>query len=332
MDEREFVARRQATWDRLGAILTKATGPGGLKRLSLQEIRDLGPLYRRASSDLAYARAHAVSEGLRSYLNDLVARSYGLLYQTDSRSWGGFRTFFARDLPQTFRRRLSFFLAAVGFLLLGYALAYGLALRSIENVDIFVPANSQMRSSLDAWKTGEVSKKIEDPTAAVTASLLMQNNIRVSFLEFAVGTLGGVFTAYLLGVNGAIVGAFAGAVAHSHQTAAFWSGILPHGVVELSETCIAGAAGLSLGWAILAPGMYRRRDALVLAARDSVKLVIGGIAMLIFAGLVEAFISHSLLPRPMKIGFGIASGIALYGYLLLAGREQLPAPATAKRP
>ena len=84
---------------------------------------------------------------------------------------------------------------------------------------------------------------------------------------------------------------------------------------------IAGAAGLSLGWALLAPGPYRRRDALVLAARDSVKLIIGGVFLLIFAGLVEGFISHSTLPKPLKIAFGLGSGIALYSYLLFSGRQ-----------
>src|SRR5205085_7451576 len=163
---------------------------------------------------------------------------------------------------------------------------------------------------------------IDDGTAAVYASSLMQNNIRVSFVAFAGGLPGGFLTGYILFNNGAVLGAMAGLMTQVHQHHNFWPGILPHGIVELSETVIAGAAGLSLGWALLAPGIYRRRDALVLAARDSVKLIVGGCFLLIFAGLVEGFLSHSLLPKPFKITFGIASGIALYSYLLLAGREQ----------
>jgi uncharacterized membrane protein SpoIIM required for sporulation len=121
--------------------------------------------------------------------------------------------------------------------------------------------------------------------------------------------------------NGAMLGAFAGIMTHAKQHGNFWPGILPHGIVELSETCLAGAAGLSLGWALLAPGDYRRRDAIVLAARDSVGLIIGGVFLLIFAGLVEGFLSHSMLAKPVKIGFGLASGIALYGYLFFVGRK-----------
>ncbi len=322
MDEKEFVASRQAVWERLGAIVAKASGANGLKSLPRQELRDLGPLYRRVASDLAYARAHAVSPQLTASINQLAARSFALLYQTDTRGWGGLLRFFTHDFPDTFRRRLSFFLASVGFMLLGTFSAYFLVVRSHENLDIFIPKGSQIRKWLDHWSTGKVSDEIPDAAASVQASGLMANNIQVSFNAFAFGALGGVPTVFVMFYNGAIMGSFAGQMTYVHKHSSFWPAILPHGVVELSETCLAGAAGLSLGWALLVPGAYRRRDAFVLAARDSVKLIIGGIFLLIFAGLVEAFISHSLLNRNFKIVFGTASGVALYSYLFLAGRTK----------
>lgn len=321
MDEREFVANRQDSWNRLQALIGKASVRGGLRALAGDEVRELGPLYRRAASDLAYARSHPVSPALVAHLNHLVARGYALLYRSDSRSWAGIPAFFSRDLPQTFRRRLPFFLAAVVFLGLGGMAGYFLVLHNRQNIDIFIPPGSMFRKSLEYWESGQTAHGIQDASAAEQSSFLMQNNIRVSLLAFAVGIFGGVFTAFITFYNGAMLGALAGVMTHVHQHASFWPGILPHGVVELSETCLAAAAGLSLGWAVLAPGLYSRKDALALAARDSIKLIIGGIVMLIFAGLVEAFLSHSLLPAPLKVIFGIASGLALYSYLFLAGRE-----------
>jgi uncharacterized membrane protein SpoIIM required for sporulation len=321
MDERDFLEQRQATWQKLAAILERSSTSSGLKGLSRDEVKALGPLYRRTASDLAYARAHAISEPLVKHLNSLVARGYALLYQTDTRQWGGFRQFFMQGLPETFRRRLPFFLASVGLLLFGGLLGYVLVAQNRDNIDIFVPPGSAFRKSLEAWEAGQVSDRVPDGAAAEYASSLMQNNIRVSFMAFAAGILGGIFTAYILFYNGAILGAFAGMMTHDRQHGNFWPGIIPHGIVELSVTCFAGAAGLSLGWALLAPGAYRRRDALVLAARDSVGLVIGGVFLLIFAGLVEGFLSHSLLAKPVKIGFGLASGVALYSYLFFVGRK-----------
>src|SRR2546421_2323893 len=121
MDEKEFTQNRQQTWQRLTQILNKAGTGGKLRDLSREEVKSLGPLYRRTASDLAYARAHDAGPQLVSHLNGLVGRAYGLLYQTDKREWGGLVRFFTHDFPDTFRRRLGFFLATTGFLVAGAA-------------------------------------------------------------------------------------------------------------------------------------------------------------------------------------------------------------------
>lgn len=70
------------------------------------------------------------------------------------------------------------------------------------------------------------------------------------------------------------------------------------------------------------PGLLRRRDALALAARRAVRLIIGCAPLLVLAGAIEGFISpNELLPWPVKWAVGIGSGLLLYVYLLLGGRE-----------
>jgi uncharacterized membrane protein SpoIIM required for sporulation len=321
MEEREFVAARDAAWKRLAAIEARADKLG-LKALTRDEVRELGPLYRRTASDLAYARAHDSSPALVSRLNSLVAGGHGLLYRTDTRQWPGIGGFFQRDFPRAFRRRLPFFLASVGLTLMGFFAAYIVVLRDRNNIDIFIPPNSQFSESLKSWESGETARDIPDAAAAAGTTFYISNNTRVSFLVFAGGILFGTLSALVLFQNGALMGGLTGVITHAHQHHNYWPALVPHGVVELSAIFFSGAAGLSLGWALIAPGPYRRRDALILAARESVPLVLGTILMLIFAGFVEAFISHSALGKPLKIAFGITSGIALYSYLFLSGREK----------
>jgi uncharacterized membrane protein SpoIIM required for sporulation len=56
------------------------------------------------------------------------------------------------------------------------------------------------------------------------------------------------------------------------------------------------------------------------AARRALLLILGCVPLLIIAGLIEAFISPSPLPLAVKIGVALASGLALYTYLLGVGR------------
>ncbi|MGH2544998.1 MAG: stage II sporulation protein M, partial [Ardenticatenaceae bacterium] len=73
--------------------------------------------------------------------------------------------------------------------------------------------------------------------------------------------------------------------------------------------------------AMVAPGLLRRRDAMALAAREAVGLVVGGALLLVVAGVIEGFISPSALPWPVKALVGLGSGALMTLYLLRGGRE-----------
>lgn len=322
MNEAVFVRERQDRWSELERIVRKASrSSAGVRVLTQAELRRFGDLYRRTASDLAYARTQRCSESVTEYLNDLVGAAHGILYTTDTTSWRGIRPFFVEEIPRTFRRRLPFFWAALLFTTVGATLAYGLVTVSPANIDYFVPEGHFLRPSLDAWTSGSTVRAPSDPQSVVYASALMINNIQVSLTAFALGVLGAVITAYILLNNGMVLGAFAAMVGHAGKHGTFWPGVIPHGVVEISEMLMVGAAGLSLGWALLAPGSQSRREALAAAARDAVKLLLAGIILLVFAGLTEGFLSHAPLPNWLKIAVGVASGTALYVYLFRSGAE-----------
>jgi uncharacterized membrane protein SpoIIM required for sporulation len=83
----------------------------------------------------------------------------------------------------------------------------------------------------------------------------------------------------------------------------------------------AGASGLMMGWALLLPGAYRRRDAFVLASRKAVIIVVGIAPLLVFAGIIEGNLSPSAAPTAVKVAVGVTTGVLLYGYLLFTGRR-----------
>src|SRR5438045_7504051 len=98
-----FINERKGAWQRLEDLLT-LLDRSSLRRLHREEVRELGKIYRRTSSDLAVARAESRDPRLINYLNSLVIRAHGRIYQADAQGGSRIKTFFSRDFPRTFRR------------------------------------------------------------------------------------------------------------------------------------------------------------------------------------------------------------------------------------
>jgi uncharacterized membrane protein SpoIIM required for sporulation len=94
-----------------------------------------------------------------------------------------------------------------------------------------------------------------------------------------------------------------------------------HGVLELSCIFIAGGAGLLIGSAMVIPGDLSRADALKSRGKDAVRLMMGVAVFLVVAGLIEGFISPAPINPKIKFSIGALTGLALYSYLLVAGRQ-----------
>jgi hypothetical protein len=55
---------------------------------------------------------------------------------------------------------------------------------------------------------------------------------------------------------------------------------------------------------------------------EAARLAIGCACLLFVAGIIEGFLSPSRLPAWVKFGTGILTGIAMYSYLFLVGRDK----------
>src|SRR5512132_2399913 len=98
-----FIEKHKTAWQRLEDLLKLLDGTS-LRRLHREEVRELGRIYRRTASDLAIARAESRDPRLINYLNSLVIRAHGRIYQADAQGGSRITSFFAHDFPQTFRR------------------------------------------------------------------------------------------------------------------------------------------------------------------------------------------------------------------------------------
>lgn len=312
-----FIKERKNAWQRLEQLL-QLLDRMTLRRLHREEVRELGRIYRRTASDLAIARAESRDPRLINYLNSLVIRAHGRIYRADAQAGRRLRNFFLRDFPQTFRRTWRFTATAFAVFLLFSTIAF-FGTR-------YDPDFSEFAGISTSWKARNTDQKrrwwerINRETQAESAGIFT-NNIRVTFYAFALGAMLGLGTLYVMALNGALFGsilALTYAAGYGNDLLTFVAG---HGVIELSCIFIAGGGGLLIGTALVVPGNLTRADALKSRGMEAVRLIVGCIPLLVVAGIIEGFISPAPINPLIKFTVAAVTGVALYSYLLLAGRE-----------
>ncbi len=312
-----FVARRRERWERLSALLDRAAS--ARHTLSVDELDELAVLYRRAVSDLAIARRDFPDDRSTQFVNQLVTRGHAVIYRERPASWRRFRYFFATELPREYRAAWPYLLAS-GALFFGPLIAMALAI-------VIAPAAAELvlpPSIVAEIKDGKTWFDIDLAKRSLASSFIMTNNIRVTLIALGGGMLAGLGTVASLVYNGIHIGAVTGALIAYGLADRLVGFVSPHGFLELSVIVIAGACGLMMGRAMVWPGLQPRGQAIQGAARRGVRLLTGVLPLLVFAGLIEGFVSPSDFPWPIKLAIGLCTAVALYSYLLGMGRDRLP--------
>jgi uncharacterized membrane protein SpoIIM required for sporulation len=285
-------------------------------------------LYQRAASALARLSTFSAEPNTTQFLESLVARAYAECHPNRVaaerfRPWH----WFSQTFPQTFRKHSRAFALAAGLTLVGAAFGWGV-----------VAADSSAKSMILPGQFGNLlgtpAERVKQEESAKTDRLrghketfsaqLMTNNIRVSILTFALGATWGVGTFVMLFYNGVILGLVAVDYVYGGQTVFLLGWLLPHGVIEIPAILVAGQAGFVLASALIGWGQSStRRERLRNVLPDVLTLAGGSAVMLVWAGIVEAFISqyhYPVLPYSLKIAFGLVELAALTLFWTRAGR------------
>jgi uncharacterized membrane protein SpoIIM required for sporulation len=99
--------------------------------------------------------------------------------------------------------------------------------------------------------------------------------------------------------------------------------LLPHGAIEIPAILLGGQAGFLLASALIGWGSRKsRRQRLREIAPDLTTIIFGAGVLLIWAGIVESFLSQyhqPVIPYALKIAFGAAELVALTLFLARSG-------------
>ncbi len=322
---------------RFAALCTRAR-KHGLRSLSADDAAALPRLYRYAATQLAHVETSGRDPAAARALRAQLAQGHGLLFHGLERDPRGFFTrtadFLLREVPSTIRSEWR--PIAVAFAILyGLGLAAYFAVRSDMDVawSLLDPKMvAQEIQQLQATAAGEPFRGNftfglgESPT---TSALIMTNNIRVGVLFFASGLVPPLF-AYILALNGLMVGTYTAVAAHWGQGLEISSILWCHGVLEIQAFVLAGASGLVLVRGLVMPGAWSRSHALRLGARRAWRLLAPVFPMLLVAGFVEGFVTPHA-PVSVRLAVAVTSGVLLLAWALIGGRgaTDVAAPTVA---
>jgi uncharacterized membrane protein SpoIIM required for sporulation len=311
-----FVEDRRARWTRLATLVESAQGR--VTRLGAEETLEVGHLYRAATSDLAIAQRDFKRDAVAERLNDLVAAAHAIVYSEAPASRGRLWRFVTRDIPQSARASLPFTLAAFLIVLVPAAVTLFAGLVSPD-----VAASSLPEPQREELIRRVPGSEIPIDARPIAGPFIIANNIYVSALAFGGGMTLGLVTIYALVENGAMLGTLFAVLIARGVAGNLLTFILSHGFLELSAIFFSGGAGLRFAWAILHPGDLYRGDAIRLAGVQAIQVMFLVVATLTVAGVIEAFVSPTLLAVPFKLAIGITTGALLWGYVLLAGTGRI---------
>ncbi|KHK64107.1 stage II sporulation protein M [Pseudomonas frederiksbergensis] len=320
MKQSQFETRHQGEWEHLSRLLDQLE-----RRRNVAQSGDFPQAYRRLCHHLALAQARGYSSLLVDTLQQLALRGHQQLYRDRSRPTASLSAFILAGFPRLVRAQWRFVLAS-GLMFLGSLAGIGLLVYLYPELVyslLGVDEVSQIRSMYDP-AAGHLGRSVERAASEdwVMFGYYIMHNIGIAFQTFASGLLFGLGSAFFLFFNGLTIGAVAGHLTQIGSGGTFWSFVIGHGAFELTAITLAGAAGLQLGWSLVAPGRLTRGEALRLAAGKSVLIIGGVILFLLIAAFIEAYWSSSAVTPATKYTVGALLWLLVLGYLLFAGRGQ----------
>lgn len=263
-----------------------------IARLSSLSADQVGAMYVHLTEDLAFCQAKYPDTKLHQYLTDLTMKVHHHIYQNRPEEKSRLVTFWTEELPAVLRESRSNIIFSFLIMLVGV----GVGLLSSMGDDGFIRlilGNEYVDLTLQNIESGDPMAVYKGHSESEMFFMITINNIRVSFLAFAFGLMVSVGTGYILFTNGVMIGVF-----HYlfFKHGLFDETILTiwiHGTLEISAIVIAGAAGLTMGNAILFPKNYPRIYSFGRGARKGLKIVLSLLPFFITAGFLESVITRN---------------------------------------
>jgi uncharacterized membrane protein SpoIIM required for sporulation len=297
---REWLSQRRSRWQRVARLLERPGERAG----SPAEAIELTENYLSLARDVSLARRRFGAAGVAGELELLLARADALMTRAPVHIVQDLEHLLTAEIGDI-TRSLSGKIAAVTLLFVASAAGgWWLVDAYPETIGLFASEDMIVTVQRGELWTDDLLNVV--PSSMLSLEIIA-NNVAVTLFAFTLGTLYGLGTLYIIGLNGLMLGATF-AFTHQHALAfRLLEFVIAHGVVELSIVCLAGAAGLHLGEALARPGERSRSIAFREAVDRAGKLLLVCIPFLAGAGVIEGYVSPDdrfFLANRIAIGVG----------------------------
>ena len=308
MDLDALSAARRAEWERLDALSAQ-------RRLTGSDVDELVTRYRAASADLADIKTSAGRTAQGDHVSTLLARARLRLTGAGDDVLRQVPRFFALQLPAAlYRVRWTTLVIAVAFVAVASAMALWVS------QDAAALASLGTKAQLQYYAEEQFTGYYSENPAAVFAGTVWTNNAWIA-VQCVLFGITGIWPLTVLMGNAVGVGIAGAVMVAFGRGDVFLQFILPHGLLELTCIFVAGAAGLHVFWALVAPGRRSRGEALAAAGRSLATVAIGLVFALALSGIVEGFVTPQAWPWPVKLAIGTAALGLFLSYMLVVGRR-----------
>ena len=319
MDLDAYVGAHRREWDRLEALVGRASSP---RRLQESEVDELVELYQRTATHLSVVQSAGRDPVLVARLSTLVARARSVVAGGRQALWRDVVRFLKVDFPAVcYRTRWWWGGAAAGFLLVAFGL--GAFIAGSPEAQLAVAPPEVVKQLVEQ----DFENYYSSAPAQDFAARVFTNNAYVAAQAILFGVLLGIPVLYVLLANAVNVGIAGGLMAANDRTGLFFGLILPHGLLELTAVFVACGLGLKLGWTVVDPGARTRSRALAEEGRALVSGALGLVLVLLVSGLVEGFVTPSGLPTWARVGIGVVVLALFLLWVFVPGRRAVRAGA-----
>lgn len=310
MKQLEFENRYKAFWNTMEATLQSGA------EVEPALLSSFPKDYRRLCQHLAMAKSRRYTSGLVGRLNRLVQQGYEAIYGQSLDNKASILEFLVYGFPAALRANARFlWIAGIAFVLPYAAIMVACIMNDQLIYSVMDSGNVRMMESMYDPSAGKLGRERQSDSDIQMFGFYIYNNIGIAFKCFSTGVFLGLGSLFFLSFNGLSIGAVSGHLTALGYTETFYPFVIGHGSFELTAIVFSGAAGLMLGFSILAPGQHTRRRALQNAAKDAIKIMYGVFVMLLIAAFIEAFwSSSSTLPNVVKYTVGACLWVLVYYY------------------